>query len=152
MRRFLVTMVVAALATLGFAGPVLAAKVQGADHGGRPLRATLTGAEEVPRPGDPDGTGTALVTVNRGQREICFELAVADIDRATAAHIHVGEAGTAGPVVIGLTAPSDGFSSGCVDDVDLQLIDAIRKNPAGFYVNVHNQAFPAGALRGQLAR
>ena len=47
--------------------------------GGRPLSATLTGAAEVPGPGDPDGSGTAHLTLNQGQGEICFTIEVADI-------------------------------------------------------------------------
>ena len=32
--------------------------------GGRPFEVTLTGAAEVPGPGDPDGTGTATLSLN----------------------------------------------------------------------------------------
>lgn len=32
------------------------------------------------------------------------------------------------------------------------LIDAIRKDPSAYYVNVHNAPFPAGAVRGQLTK
>ncbi|HVM14842.1 MAG TPA: CHRD domain-containing protein, partial [Egibacteraceae bacterium] len=134
MRKLGIVLVAAALAMVGISGPVLAAKVDGADHGGRPLTATLTGGAEVPGPGDPDGTGTALVTLNRGQQEVCFQLTVSDIDSPTAAHIHVGAAGVAGPVVVGLAPPTDGESSGCVEGVDVDVIDAIRKNPGQYYV------------------
>lgn len=152
MSRWGVALLAAVLAAVGISGPVLAAKVDGADHGGRPLSATLTGEAEEPGPGDPDGTGTALVTLNRGQQEVCFQLTVSDIEPATAAHIHVGDAGEPGPVVVGLAPPTDGESSGCVQDVDADLIDAILKDPAHYYVNVHNAPFPAGAVRGQLSK
>lgn len=125
-----------------------------ADHpgeGGRPLSATLTGAAEIPGPGDPDGAGTAQVWVNPGQGEVCFVLSVSNIAPATAAHIHVGAAGVAGPVVRGLTPPTSGFSSGCVS-VDRDLAQAIIHNPSDYYVNVHNAAFPMGAVRGQLSK
>ena len=122
--------------------------------GGRPLEATLTGAAEVPGPGDPDGSGTAHITLNQGQGEVCFELTVSDITLpATAAHIHVGTAGVAGGVVVTLVPPdASGSSSGCATGVDKDLIKAIRQNPAGYYVNVHNADFPAGAVRGQLSK
>lgn len=129
-----------------------AKRVPGADQGGRGLATTLTGAEEVPGPGDPDGSGTATITLNQGQGVVCFELSVTNIDPATAAHIHVAPAGVAGPVVVGLIPPSSGTSSGCVVDVDPDLIKAIRQNPSDYYVNVHNPAFPPGALRGQLSQ
>jgi hypothetical protein len=119
---------------------------------GRQLSTTLTGAVEVPGPGDPDGSGTALITLNQGQGVVCFELTVEDIAPATAAHIHVGSAEVAGPVVIPLAAPTDGSASGCVSEVDADLIKDIRKNPQNYYVNVHNAEFPAGAVRGQLSK
>ncbi len=125
--------------------------VGAADQGGRPLTATLLGANEVPRPGDPDGTGTATLTVNPGQGEICYELSVSGIDPASAAHIHEAPAGQAGPVVVGLTAPTSGSSSGCVPIDRAEAIDIIQ-NPENYYVNVHNAAFPGGALRGQLEK
>ncbi|MBW3644920.1 MAG: CHRD domain-containing protein [Actinobacteria bacterium] len=120
-----------------------------AGAGGRPLSADLTGAAEVPRPGDPDGRGTAFVTVNPGQGEICFDLNVSGIAPATAAHIHEAPAGQAGPVVVTLTAPTSGSSSDCVAVGRAQAKD-ILKNSSDYYVNVHNAEFPAGALRGQL--
>lgn len=117
--------------------------------GGQTFTAHLDGASEVPGPGDPDGSGHATITVNRGQGEVCWWIEVQGIDPATAAHIHVGAADVAGPVVVGLTPPTEGSSSGCAE-VDRELAKAIAKDPANYYVNVHNAAFPAGALRGQL--
>jgi LPXTG-motif cell wall-anchored protein len=117
------------------------------------LGATLMGgAEEVPNPGDPDGSGTAMVTLKPSTTEVCYELKVSNITLpAAAAHIHRGAKGAAGPVVVPFTAPgADGMSSGCAK-ADAALITEIAGNPAGFYVNVHTSDFPGGAVRGQLA-
>ena len=126
-----------------------------AADGGRKFTTTLTGAAEVPVPGDPDGSGTATVWLNHGQGRVCWEISVSDIQPVMAAHIHVAPAGVPGPVVVPLFPPlpdADGFSSGCIEDVSRDLIKAIIQNPEGYYVNVHNAAFPAGALRGQLGK
>lgn len=118
---------------------------------GRPLSADLTGAAEVPGPGDPDGSGEIFMTINPGQGEVCFQLSISDIAPATAAHIHIGPAGVAGPVVVGLPPPTSGTSSACVS-ANRELLTNIIHDPAGYYVNVHNAAFPAGAVRGQLSK
>lgn len=117
---------------------------------GSMLSASMDGSQETGI-GDPDGTGWAELTLNSGQGTIEYTLHVENIDPAMAAHIHVGAAGVAGPVVVGLTAPTSGMSTG-VAMVDKELIKAIRKNPSAYYVNVHNPAYPAGAVRGQLMK
>jgi hypothetical protein len=128
---------------VGHAGQVTA------DHAFRAAGAVLTGANEVPGPGDPDGVGVAGVVVNVNRGRICYVLAVKKIGPANAAHIHRGVAGVAGDVVVPLRAPTGGFSADCVA-VDPALAGEIAHNPSGFYVNVHNAEFPAGAIRGQL--
>jgi len=117
----------------------------------RSFSTTLTGAAEVPGPGDPDGSGVAKIRLNPGDGEVCFKITVSDIVLpATGAHIHVGTADVAGPVVVGLAPPdASGISEGCVS-ADPALIRAIGQNPEGYYVNVHNSDYPAGAVRGQL--
>ena len=129
--------------------------VAAADDGGRPLSTALTGAEEAPNPGDPNATGQADLRFNQGQNEVCFEISWADVDGTVfAGHIHVAPAGDAGPVVVtlftGSFAGTDSVS-GCAQNVDPELIKAIRKNPTEYYVNVHSRPnFPGGAVRGQL--
>jgi hypothetical protein len=120
-------------------------------QGGRPLSATLTGAAEVPGPGDPDGAGTFKAELNPGQNQICYELAVSNIGTPTAAHIHVGASDKAGPIVVNLKAPVDGMAKECVE-FDREKIKLIIQKPADYYVNVHNAEFPDGAVRGQLAK
>lgn len=122
-----------------------------ADNGGRPFTVSLTGTAEVPGPGDPDGSGTAELRLNPGQEEVCFSIEVDDIGLpATGAHIHVGSADVAGPVVVALVPPDGtGTSSACVG-ADRELVRTILRNPDGYYVNVHTSEYPAGAVRGQL--
>ena len=116
------------------------------------LSASLSGEAEVPNPGDPDGTGMAMVTLKAGMGEVCWDMMVSKITLpAAAAHIHEGEPGVAGPIVVPLSAPdANGAASGC-RTVDAALLGRIGQNPGGFYVNVHTSDFPAGAVRGQLA-
>jgi hypothetical protein len=115
------------------------------------LTTTMTGAAEVPGPGAPHGSGTAVITLKPNAGQICFFLQVSGITLpAIGAHIHVGPVGVAGPIVVPLTPPdASGVSHGCVA-VDRELIGAIIHNPANYYVNVHTVEFPAGAIRGQL--
>jgi CHRD domain len=131
------------------------ASVAAAANGGRPLSTDLTGAEEFPGPGDADATGQADLRLNQGQNQVCFDVSWADVDGTVfAAHIHIGPPGVAGPIVVGLFegafAGTDSVSD-CVEDVDAELIKAIRQDPADYYVNVHSTpGFEAGAVRGQL--
>ena len=123
-----------------------------AQTGGRKLQTAMTGAAEVPGPGDTDGTGSAQITVNSGQNKVCYKLSVADIATATMAHIHEGAPTVAGPVKVTLGKPgANGMSSGCVTVARALAMD-IAKRPADFYVNIHNAEFPGGAIRGQLAK
>ena len=117
---------------------------------GNNFSATLSGSSEVPGPGDPDGWGRARVTINDAANTICTDLEVRDIGDITAAHIHRGGPGVAGPPVVTLDAPDDNDSDDC-DTKDDMLVDEIRRNPGNFYVNVHTVAHPQGAIRGQLA-
>jgi hypothetical protein len=82
---------------------------------------------------------------------VCAIIAVQNIDLpATMAHIHLGTAGTNGPIVVNLPPPGiNGISSGCVK-ITRSLATVIKKNPAFYYVNVHTLLFPDGAVRGQL--
>lgn len=112
------------------------------------FNAQLSGASEVPGPGDPDGTGVAVVTISG--TTVRYAIFVQNIVAPTAAHVHRGAAGTSGPVVVDL---GTGFNiSGGIGDITATqaIVNEIVANPSGFYVNVHNPEFPGGAIRGQL--
>ena len=111
------------------------------------LQASLSGEKEVPGPGDPNGRGDADVKVYKAK--VCYELEVERIKPATAAHIHRGGPSVAGPIVVELKAPTDGSSEGC-KAISRQLSKNLRDNPSRYYVNVHNNPYPDGAIRGQL--
>jgi Cu/Zn superoxide dismutase len=136
---------------------VLALASVAADSG-RQFTTTMTGeaevnAQGVPNQGDPDGIGTATITLNYGQGTVCWEISVSGITLpASAAHIHEAPVTAPGPVVVPLSAPdASGFASGCAT-VDRELIKDIIQHPEEYYVNVHNTDYPSGALRGQLSK
>ena len=101
---------------------------------------------------EPNAKGTAALRIRKDAGLVCYRLHAENVTLpTTAAHIHRGGAGVNGPVVVPFTAPgANGNSSGCVTS-SAALIDEILGNPPGFYVNVHTQEHPAGAIRAQLS-
>ena len=123
------------------------------------LMADLSGANEVPGPGDAAGWGTVMISVNMGDSTMCVDGNAADISLPlTGAHIHEAAAGVAGSIVVpfigggGPLPPSpDAAFTGCTS-VDAALLQSIWDNPQNYYFNVHNADFPPGAIRGQLTK
>ena len=117
--------------------------------GGRAFPIALTGEAESPA-GDPVATATATVRLRAGQGQLCYQVATKDLPAAAAMHIHKGDTGAAGPVVVPLRTPdAAGTSSGCAPAART-LVSAILGDPGSYYLNVHTAEFPAGAVRGQL--
>ena len=137
----------ALLAALALVGVVTLASPAAAET--RVITVLMTGEEERPLPGDPDGIGVSRFVFDTRLDRVCYVLYAVGIVPASAAHIHVAPVGSPGPIVIGLIPPTNGRSAGCTTDPD---VDAIVANPANYYVNFHNLPFPGGALRGQLGR
>jgi hypothetical protein len=144
------TMLKSGLVLAGAAALAIPALAQ--DDSGRKLTASLTGAAEVPGPGDDNGAGLFEARVNPGQGRICYTLTVSNIDQATAAHIHIGGPAEAGPPVVTLDTPGDDDDSEECQDIDRALAQELIRDPAAYYVNVHNAEFPGGAVRGQLSK
>ena len=120
--------------------------------------ASLQGKNEVSpttgkrRAGDMDGTGGATVVIKGDQ--LCFAVTVKGIGAPNGMHIHRARAGKNGDVVVPLTQPTagdPGASAGCVT-VAADLAAQIQRRTRGFYVNVHTDEYPGGALRGQLRK
>jgi len=128
----------------------------------------LTGDEEVP-PNDTRGQGQAIFQLNEDETELSYRLNVANIENVTQAHIHRGQPGTIGGVVVWLypSAPPSQLipgrtqgtlAAGVIDDGDVVgsltgtglagLLAEIRAGNA--YVNVHTTQIPLGEIRGHL--
>lgn len=151
--------VIAALSVglLSGAGVAVALGAQG-ETSQADLRAAfgvLRGANEVGTDGqtgagDRNGRGS-FTGILDGDR-LCYGITVANIGKPIAAHIHQARRGVNGDVVITLKHPKKGdpgASSRCTN-ISSSLADDLRSNPRRFYVNVHNNRFPGGAVRGQL--
>lgn len=147
---------VAAVATMTSAVPASAEVVEGEE---RTITATIMrGQFEVPGPGDDNGRGQFAAVIST--RSLCYFMTATKIEPPTGAHIHVGGPDVAGPITVGLLLPTRVGVAACIrpvpDDQDDSTtlseseLTALRFGPEGFYVNVHNVPFPAGAIRGQL--
>ena len=57
-----------------------------------------------------------------------------------------------GPIRVALNFPPSGLAGASAQckNVAPAIANAIKAKPAAYYVNVHNGAFPGGAIRGQL--
>ena len=114
------------------------------------LRVSMTGIQEVPGPGDADGNGTAEIRITANDGQVCWDVYVRAIGAVTVAHIHRGQAGSAGPPVVTLTTPdASGRSRGCAT-VDPAVARDIALRGYEYYLNIHTADHPGGAIRGQL--
>jgi hypothetical protein len=117
------------------------------------LTTTMTGAEERPGPGDPNGKGWVSLEID-SNGTICYEAKIQAIGHTiTDAHIHKAAAGSPGGVVVPLE-PNEADRTGnmyshCVTTTP-EIAAAIVATPSAYYVNWHTPTHPAGAIRGQL--
>jgi hypothetical protein len=111
--------------------------------------ATLSGDEEAP-PVASDATGTATATMEGFTLSVdgSFEGLVADF---TAAHVHVGAPGVAGPVVFPLAVDTATDLRSGTFTLETELSEVQRADFVGgnHYVNVHSVDHSGGEIRGQ---
>ena len=146
-----------ALSFLASGALIAATAAQPVAEGGRKFTVPMTGQAELTggaATADMDGSGTALVYVNVGQRRVCWDIDVANLDPLVAAHIHAGTAtATGAPVVTFFHFEEPVVTEGCTTTpLDRELLKQIIKHPENYYVNVHTTIFPGGAIRGQMAK
>jgi hypothetical protein len=113
---------------------------------------SMDGSQEVPGPGDADGTASGTITLDDVTGAVSWNLTYANIDLPTAMHIHSGAAGVAGGVLIGLGVATSGGAGTLIDNLVAApaSVASVLAAPANFYVNIHNASFGPGAVRGQL--
>lgn len=124
--------------------------------------AALTGANEVPANAST-ARGSFTATIDEAANTITWSLSVPSITNATAAHLHTGQAGINGPVVLSLFAAPSGSPAQAVNvsgtSKGSDLVGPLQGNFQEFiravkggtiYVNVHSTALPGGEIRSQV--
>lgn len=149
----------ALLASIAVVGTVFAAPVA---EGGRKFVTALTGQAELDGgrlTADMDGSGTAHVFVNVGQRRVCWNLVnLQNLDTLVAAHIHEAPSNAQGDIRISFFHFGEPIDlEGCTEGTALHAFDRARlkdiiQHPQNYYVNIHTTAFTGGAIRGQLSK
>ncbi len=109
------------------------------------LTATLSGAQETP-PTPSTATGTGCFTFDTTTNTVTWNVQFSGLLAAqTAAHLHQGAPGVAGPVIVPI--PNGSPSTGSASLTPAQAASLLAGN---FYVNIHTNAFPGGEIRGQM--
>lgn len=98
--------------------------------------------------GDADGSGTATFTLVKARKKVCARVTWRNIEAPDAAHIHRVSDGS---IVVDLHGSVTGGAR-CATGVPKRTIARILAHPGRYYFNVHNPAFPAGAVQGTLHR
>jgi hypothetical protein len=144
-----------------------------------PLSSThLKGDQEVP-PRETEAQGQAIMKVSADGLSVSYKLIASNIDNIVASHIHIGPAGSNGPIVVFLfgNAPAGGgrhdgiLAEGTFTAANFintlagrpmsELLAAMAAGNA--YVNVHTNDgvnptntgpgdFPGGEIRGQIVK
>ncbi len=117
------------------------------------IAAAMNSGDERPAPtGDvanARGAFTATVTKTDTGASLNWTLTFNNMSGpATAAHIHVADRGTPGPVVVPLCAPCTSGATGTAN-INATVLAAIQDDRA--YVNVHTRQNPAGEIRDQVS-
>ena len=137
----------AVLALAGIAGAASAPAL--ADDHLRMVSASLFGMEEVGHNGaDDEASGDFTGEIDLEAGTLCYYLDIEGLDDVTAAHVHKGKKGENGPPVVVLDTDNPDGDERCAE-VEADLLADIARNEDDYYVNVHTQAHPAGAIRGQ---
>lgn len=127
------------------------------------LQAALDPKQEVPlcASAGAKARGAALLAADRSQQKLRIRLEQSGLSGApTLAHIHMGNTGAAGPIVMNLASLLTGSGDATFGAAELvkvangptsfdELVTLLQRG--GAYLNVHTAACPMGEIRGQVA-
>lgn len=115
------------------------------------LSATLSGDQEVV-PTATGATGTGSLSMELPSRAVSGSFSSNGTAFAEA-HIHQGEVGLNGPIIVPLAETPAGSGTWAVPPgTTLTEAQAAAFSAGGLYFNAHSAAFPAGEIRGQIGR
>lgn len=84
--------------------------------------------------------------------KIYYRVTVSGVQAATRAHLHIGDAGERGEQVKLNLLPPRNSARECVRGLGERFIKKVARDSSSYYVDVHNNDYPGGALRGQLSK
>jgi len=146
--------VVVALFVMGLWSGIGSARWLSPDSDAIALTAALAPGKEVPKPAGvkagAGGTFAAGLTRKAAGGTLAWRLTFHGLTgRAIAAHVHMGKAGKAGAIAVGLCGPCRSGQRGAAK-VNARTVTALLGGLA--YVNVHTQKNGAGEIRGQVRK
>jgi CHRD domain len=146
------------LASIGVAAGLAACGGGSDDNEGSPsatapaaaerISVALTGEQEAPAAIATGAFGNATFELNRSASTLQGTVTVDGVE-PTVAHIHAGEAGTAGAIVFPLTVQGNTGTLAATTLTAAQLADL---DAGKLYVNVHSAKNTKGEIRGQIGR
>ena len=135
-RSICVTFAAAALLLAGYAGAATTEEI----------KIVLSGSQEIP-PVTTSATGTGTIGVGP-DKSVRGSVIITGMT-VTAAHIHEGEAGKNGPIIIPLTQTADNIwtvpEGAKLTDAQFESFKAGK-----LYYNMHSAAYKGGEIRGQI--
>ena len=114
------------------------------------VRSVLDGTQQVPA-NNSVATGVGYTTVNTTTGTVVANIRTIGLDDAVAAHIHIGNAGSNGSVIVPLTQDATDVTVwNSAAEAVLDSIQLVALNSGRLYFNVHTPAIQTGEVRGQI--
>lgn len=103
--------------------------------------------------GQPGAAGTFAARLDSVSGELCYRLAWTGVERVTMAHIHAAASGPDGPPLVAFEdIGGEGGGDEHCQPIGRTLAEQLAARPGDFYVNVHSEAYPNGAVSGAVER